>query len=166
MADIQAMAAKIIKTFSIRGLTVATAESLTGGLIGATLTSVPGSSSIYLGGLIVYSRVSKTRLAKVPKSVLDQHTVVSEQTVVDMAIGAQELLDADWVVAVTGVAGPDPQEGHDPGEVWVAVLGPRVGMGPYPVQARRFAFAGDRNQIREQTVAAALEMLQGVLSPV
>ena len=73
---------------------------------------------------------------------------------------------ADWVVAVTGVAGPDPQEGHAPGEVWIAIVGPRVGTLGQTIQAHRHQFSGDRAEIRQATVAAALELLQSVLSPV
>lgn len=164
--DVAAIAARIIDTFSTRGLTVGTAESLTGGLVGATLTSVPGSSSIYAGGVIVYSRESKQRLADVPAQVLNKYSVVSEQTAVDMALGAQGRVGADWVVAVTGVAGPDPQEGHQPGEVWIAIVGPRVGSLGQTIQAHRHQFSGDRAQIREATVREALQLLQSVLSPV
>lgn len=166
MTDVTAIAANIIKTFSTRGLTVGTAESLTGGLLGATLTAVPGSSSIYAGGVIAYSREAKQSMADVPRAVLDKYTVVSEQTAVDMAIGTQRRLGADWVVAVTGVAGPDPQEGHAPGEVWIAIVGPSAGAFGRPIQAQGHQFEGDRQAIREQTVEAALEMLQSVLSPV
>lgn len=166
MTDLTAIAENIIKTFSTRGLTVATSESLTGGLVGATLTAVPGSSSIYAGGVIVYSRESKRTLADVPREVLDKYSVVSEQTAVDMALGTQRRIGADWVVAVTGVAGPGPQEGHEPGEVWIAVAGPRIGALGQTIQAHKHHFDGDRQQIREQTVRAALELLQSVLSPV
>lgn len=166
MADFTELAAQIIKTFSVRGLMVGTAESLTGGLLGATLTSVPGSSSTYSGGIIAYSRHAKTSLADVSTSVLDTYSVVSEQTAVDMAMGAQRRLDADWVVAVTGVAGPDPQEGHEPGEVWIAVVGPVIGSLGQTIQAHRYQFEGDRKSIREQTVESALRMLLSMLSPV
>ncbi len=166
MADVSEIAAQIIKTFSVRGLMVGTAESLTGGLLGATLTSVPGSSSTYSGGIIAYSRHAKTSLADVPKSVLDTYSVVSEQTAVDMAVGAQRRLDADWVVAVTGVAGPDPQEGHQPGEVWIAVVGPAIAALGQTIQVHRYQFEGDRKAIRDQTVEAALTQLLSVLSPV
>lgn len=166
MDDVTDIAARIIKTFSTRGLTVGTAESLTGGLLGATLTAVPGSSSIYAGGVIVYSREAKMRLADVSKDVLDKYSVVSEQTAVDMALGAQGRVGADWVVAVTGVAGPDPQEGHEPGEVWISIVGPRVGALGQTIQTHRHQFSGDRQQIREATVREALVLLQSVLSPV
>lgn len=166
MANLTEVAAQLIKTFSVRGLMVGTAESLTGGLVGATLTSVPGSSSTYAGGVITYSREAKTALADVSRSVLDTYSVVSEQTAVEMAMGAQRRLGADWVVAVTGVAGPDPQEGHEPGEVWIAVVGPLIGALGQSIQVHRYQFEGDRQAIREQTVEAALKQLLSVLSPV
>lgn len=165
MADVSELATQLIKTFSVRGLMVGTAESLTGGLLGATLTSIPGSSSTYAGGIIAYSRDAKTALADVPRSVLDTYSVVSEQTAVEMALGAQRRLDADWVVAVTGVAGPDPQEGHEPGEVWIAIVGPVIGALGQTIQVHRYQFEGDRQAIRQQTVEAGLTRLLSVMSP-
>jgi nicotinamide-nucleotide amidase len=141
------------------GQHLATVESLTGGLIGATLTSVPGASQAYLGGLITYATELKHRLALVPSELLAEVGPISGRTAAAMALGAQSVTGADWALAVTGAAGPDPQDGHAPGEVWVG-LGTPAGE---PV-IQRLQLGGSREQIRAQTVAAALAMLLAALN--
>ncbi len=160
------LAAKVIRTLGQRSLHIAVAESLTGGLLGATLTSVPGSSKVFLGGVVSYATRLKTALLGVPSDTIAHHSVVSEEVAIEMAVGLQNRTNADWVIAVTGVAGPDPQDGHAPGEVWVCVLGPRVASLPQFRQAERFQFEGDREAVRAQTVDAAFTMLLRVVSPV
>ncbi|MDO5535390.1 MAG: CinA family protein [Propionibacteriaceae bacterium] len=160
------LATKVITTLQHRTLTLAVAESVTGGLIGATLTTVPGASKVYLGGVVSYATRLKTELLDVPRASIDTHTVISEEVAISMAVGLQRRTDADWVIAVTGVAGPDPQDGHEAGEVWICVLGPRIPSLPQFQQVERFDFEGDRDAIREQTVDAACRMLLRVVSPV
>jgi len=159
-------AATVVRTFTQRSISLATAESLTGGLLGATITQVPGASKVYLGGAVAYHTRLKTDLLDVPRAIIRQHTVVSEEVAIAMAVGLQERTHADWVIATTGVAGPDPQDGHEPGEVWVCVLGPRISSLPQFRQVQRFDFAGDRVAVREQTVESSLQMLLRVVSPV
>ncbi|MFT3875052.1 MAG: CinA family protein [Propioniciclava sp.] len=159
-------AAKVITTLKDRTLTLAVAESLTGGLIGATLTSVPGSSAVFLGGVISYATRLKTDLLDIGAETIRQHTVVSEEVAIAMAAGLQQKTDADWVIAVTGVAGPDPQDGHAPGEVWVCVVGPRTPSVPFVPHVQQFQFEGDREAVRAQTVDAAFGMLLRLVSPV
>lgn len=159
-------AATVVKTFRDRTISLATAESLTGGLLGATITRIPGASKVYLGGTVAYDSRMKTDLLGVPREVIKQYTVVSEQVALAMAVGLQQACHADWVIAVTGVAGPDAQEGHEPGEVWVCVLGPRIASLPQFQLVERFDFTGDREAVREQTVETALLMLLRVVSPV
>lgn len=138
--------------------TVATAESLTGGLIGATITAVPGASRAYLGGLVVYATPLKHSLGGVDQAVLDTYGAVSSQTAVELAQGVRDRTGADWGIAVTGVAGPDSQEGQRPGTVWLALTGPqRRGC------VKLLALNGDREQIRVQTVDAALSELLALL---
>ena len=156
----------VVKTLRDRTISLATAESLTGGLLGATITAVPGASRMYLGGTVAYDTRTKTDLLGVPRDLIKQHTVVSDQVALSMAIGLQERCRADWVIAVTGVAGPDPQDGHQPGEVWICVLGPRIASLPQFQLVERFDFAGDRESVRTQTVETALSMLLRVVSPV
>lgn len=160
------LATKVITTLKQRTLNLAVAESVTGGLIGATLTTVPGASQVYLGGVVSYANRLKTDLLDVPAEAIAAYTVVSEEVAIGMAVGLQRRTDADWVIAVTGVAGPDAQEGHDPGEVWICVAGPRIPSLPQFRQVERFDFTGDRDSIRQQTVDAAFSMLLRVVSPV
>ena len=94
------------------------------------------------------------------------HQTMPKKVAIEMAVGLQERTNADWVIAVTGVAGPDPQEGHDPGEVWICVLGPRIASLPQFQQTERFQFEGERDAVRAQTVDAAFTMLLRVVSPV
>lgn len=159
-------AARVVATMTGRSLSLATAESLTGGLLGATLTSVPGASRCFLGSVTAYDSRMKTALLGVDKRVIGEQTVVSEAVALAMAIGVQDRTDADWVIAVTGVAGPDPQDGHEPGEVWICVQGPRIASLPQFSQVQQFWFTGDREAIRTATVDAALAMLLRVVSPV
>ena len=159
-------AERVVETLRERGLSLTTAESLTGGLIGATVTTVPGASQVYLGGVVAYDSRLKESLLGVPDELIETHTVVSEPVARAMALGLAQRTDADWTVAVTGVAGPTGQEGHAPGEVWIAVVGPQVGQLPRFELAERYDFEGDRASVREQTVDASFTMLLRVLSPV
>lgn len=160
------LASTVISTLKQRTVTLAVAESITGGQLGATLTTVPGASQVFLGGVISYATATKTDLLGVSRETIAAHTVISEDVALDMAVGLQRRTDADWVISVTGVAGPDPQDGHEPGEVWICVLGPRIPSLPQLRQVERHDFTGDRAAIREQTVDAACQMLLRVLSPV
>lgn len=153
------------ETLVTRQLTLSTSESITGGQLGATITSVPGASRYYLGGVVVYDTEQKARIGGVSRSALKSHGVISEQTAIEMVMGVQELTGSDYALATSGVAGPDPQEGHPPGEVWIAAVGPRVGTHEPSPLALRYEFGGDRLQIRDQTVSAALTMLLSLLDP-
>lgn len=159
------LAQRLVKTLRDRGASLATSESLTGGLIGATITGVPGASEVYLGGAIAYDVMMKARLSGVSRTILHTYGVVSEQTVTEMAVGIQTMTGATWTIAASGVAGPTPQEGHPPGEVWIGLAGPQVGQHQV-LLAQRFQFEGDREQVREQTVATSLQLLLTALSPV
>lgn len=152
-------AASVVAALVARGETLATAESLTGGLIGAALTTVPGSSAAYRGGLVTYATDLKHALAGVPSDVLERFGAVSPQTATAMASGVCEAAGSDWGLAVTGVAGPDSQEGHPAGEVWVGLAGPG-----FAAASRRLDLDGDRDRVRTLTVAAALGWLDGVLA--
>ena len=149
-----AAAQLVIETYARAGQTIGTAESLTGGLLCAALTSVPGASSVVRGGLIVYATDLKVRLVGVPSDELAHHGPVSESTALHLAAGAARRTGADWGIATTGVAGPDKQDDKDVGTVWIGLQAP--GVRP---QARKHHFVGDRDQIRRQTVLSALEWL-------
>lgn len=139
------------------GQTVATAESLTGGLVAAALTEAPGSSSTVRGGVVAYVNEVKAGVLGVPQQVLDEHGAVSRECAEAMADRARELLGADWGVSTTGVAGPEPAEGHDVGTVHLAIAG------EHRSAHRALMLEGTRDQIRTATVTAVLELLLDVL---
>jgi len=148
----------VVHTLERMGQTVATCESLTGGLICGALTSVPGSSEVVRGGLITYATDLKTRLAGVDASLIAAHGVVSSEVARAMAEGARRTCDADWGIAVTGVAGPGPSDGVPAGTVWLAVIGP----GSQSVI--ELHLDGDRTNVRAETVANAMAALYDVLT--
>jgi nicotinamide-nucleotide amidase len=136
-----------------RGETLATAESLTGGLLGAILTNLAGASATYRGGVVVYATDLKAGLLGVPVSLLDARGPVDPDVAAAMAEGVRDRLGATWGVALTGVAGPEPQGDQPVGTVYVAVAGP----GATSVVER--AFPGQRAEIR---LAACRDALHAV----
>jgi PncC family amidohydrolase len=134
-----------------RGLHVATVESCTGGLVGHAITTVPGSSGYYLGGLITYADDVKRDLAGVPEEVLAAHGAVSAQVAIAMAEGARTRLGADVAVSVTGVAGPDG--GSEAKPVGLTYVGIADQNG---TDVRRHVWPGDRAANRLDSAAAAL----------
>jgi len=142
-----------------RGLTLATAESCTGGLVAARLTSVPGSSDVFVGGVVAYANEVKARELGVPEEVLARHGAVSAETAAAMAAGAMERLGADVAVSVTGVAGPGGGSADKP----VGLVFLHAG-GPDGVAARELDFPGDRDAIRSRAAVAALHLLRTLLT--
>ena len=151
------LAAAAIELLIARDETVATAESLTGGLVAAALTSVPGSSAAVRGGVVAYATELKAELLGVPADLLELHGAVDGGVAEAMAEGARDRLGATTGVATTGVAGPDPAEGKPVGMVFVAVAGPGG------LASRQLALAGGREEIRAATVASVLSLLIGAL---
>ncbi|MDQ5820878.1 MAG: CinA family nicotinamide mononucleotide deamidase-related protein [Actinomycetota bacterium] len=142
-----------------RGLTLATAESCTGGLVAARLTSVPGSSDVFLGGVVAYSNDVKRNELGVADAILEAHGAVSEETAAAMAAGARERLQADVAVSVTGVAGPGGGTGEKPvGLVYLHAVGPD---GERSVS---FSVPGDRESIRRRAAVAALHLARRLLA--
>jgi nicotinamide-nucleotide amidase len=154
-------AADVLAALRGRGLTLATAESLTGGLVGAALTAVAGSSDVYRGGIVCYATDLKASLVGVPEEVLAAHGPVAPETAAALAAGAARVCGADVGAATTGVAGPSPQDGHPVGEVYVAVSLP----GEEP-RVRPLQLVGDRRAVREQTLDAVLALLAETLATV
>jgi PncC family amidohydrolase len=137
-----------------RGLTVATAESCTGGLIAHVLTEVPGSSGYLRGGLVVYADEAKQSLLDVPRAVIDAHGAVSAQVAVAMAEAARTRLGSDLAVAVTGIAGPGGGTPAKPvGLTYIAI----AGLGPSEV--RRLTWTGGRSENKRLSAGAAIELL-------
>ena len=152
----------VARALVANNLTLVTAESCTGGMIAAELTSVPGCSEWFEGAFVTYRLSAKQRMIGVRKATLETHGAVSEPTVREMAEGALAACDAGISVAVTGVAGPDGGDLLTPvGTVWFgwAVQTPR----PRCVQTSRHELAGNRDQVREQAVEIALRGLRAVL---
>jgi len=148
-----ALADRLQATCLARGLTVATAESCTGGLVGHALTSIPGASSYYLGGLITYADALKRDLAGVPAEVLETHGAVSAQVAIAMAEGVRDRIGADVAVSVTGVAGPDGGTGSKP--VGLTYVGIADGHGS---DVRRYRWVGDRASNQLDSALAVLEL--------
>lgn len=140
-----------------RRLTVATAESLTGGGLGRLLTATPGSSATYLGGVVAYATRLKVELLGVPQDVVDRHGVVSSECALAMARGARALTGATYGVSTTGVAGPNGQEGKPAGTVFVGVVGPEGAT------AVALELVGDRAAVRDRTCREALSALSAIL---
>ncbi|QBI53256.1 CinA family protein [Streptomonospora litoralis] len=147
-------AASALRGLKAAGATLATAESLTGGLIGAALTGVPGASAVYRGGVAVYATDLKARLLEVPYDLLEARGAVDPDVARAMAQGVRTALAADFGLAVTGVAGPDPQDGKPAGTVFAAVCGPGGGC-----RVSEFGLTGDRAHIRAATADQALRLL-------
>jgi nicotinamide-nucleotide amidase len=140
-----------------RGETLAVAESLTGGALGAALTGVPGVSTTFRGGVVAYATDLKAELLGVDAGLLAARGAVDAEVAAAMAAGVRTRLGATWGLATTGVAGPDPQDGHPPGEVHLAVAGPDDG------RADRLDVPGDRAAVRAAAVRAALALLRDAL---
>jgi nicotinamide-nucleotide amidase len=146
------LAARIVSVLGERGQTLATAESLTGGLLGAAITAVPGASVVYRGGIIAYPPELKAVLLGVPEDLLARHGPIHPGVAAAMATGARDRLGATWGLATTGVAGPDPADAFPPGTVHIAASAGSPAT-------RSLALAGGRDRIRRDTVDQALRLL-------
>jgi len=149
------LAAVVVRRLAERKETVAVAESCTGGLVGADLTSVPGSSRVFTGGVIAYANEVKQKHLGVDIALLAEHGAVSEEVACAMAVGARERFGTTYGVSTTGIAGPDGGTEEKPvGTVWIGVADARG------AEATLRNYGGDRSLIRKWTVAAALESVR------
>lgn len=152
------LAPQVVRQFTEKGLTLGTAESLTAGLIAATVADVSGASAVLMGGVVSYDPRVKHEVLGVSQEVIDTVGVVSEACALQMASGARNLLKVDVSLSATGVAGPTGGTPENPvGTVW---LGVSTAEGTI---ARRFQFDGDRQSVRRQTVETALRLALDVL---
>jgi PncC family amidohydrolase len=147
-------AAAVLDALSSAGSTLAVAESLTGGLLAATVTDVPGASAVFRGGVCAYSSELKISLLDVPDGLVLSDGVVSASVAEAMARGARARLGSTYALSTTGVAGPDPQEGKAVGTVFVAVCGPGG------TDTHELRLEGDRRAIRQGTCLAVLGVLR------
>jgi nicotinamide-nucleotide amidase len=150
-------AADIVALLVERGLTIATGESLTAGLVSSTLADVPGCSAVLRGGVVAYQADIKATLLGVAAGTLEQG-VVSRAVAVAMAHGAARVMGADIGIGTTGVAGPEPHDGEPVGSVWIAAAGAGG------VRSAHLALTGDRAQIRCQTVEACWGLVRDLLT--
>lgn len=151
---------KVIEELKIRGETIASAESCTGGGISAVLTSVPGSSAVVWGGIVTYANEAKISMLDVDAGLLERDGAVSSGVAKSMAWGMRIRSGADWTIAVTGIAGPDGGTEEKPvGTVWIAWCNPQGS-----ITTRHFHFDGNRDEVRRRTAEEALSGLLELFS--
>lgn len=143
----------IVKQLTLRQLTIATAESLTAGMLSSVIAGVPGASAVLQGGIVAYNNTVKHRLLGVSADTLAARGAVDSETARQMATGVRKRLNADLGVATTGVAGPEPSEGKAVGIVFIAL------STVDDTVAKLLRFNGTRQHIREATVAASLQLV-------
>ena len=148
--EVDGQARALVAALLRAGATLATAESLTGGRLAAVVTSVPGASAVFRGGVVAYATDLKAELLGVDLDLLQRVGPVDPDVATAMARGVRDRMRATYGVATTGVAGPEQQDGHPVGEVYVAVAGPDRAL------VRAFSFTGDRESVRRATVVEAL----------
>jgi nicotinamide-nucleotide amidase len=156
--EVDRLAGEVVRRAVAAGATLATAESLTAGMVCSALGAVPGVSAVLRGGVVAYTLGAKQALLGVDPEVLARHGAVSEPVARQMVAGARRALGADVAVATTGVAGPGPAEGVPAGTVHLAAQ-----RGDAPAVVRRLELPGGRQQVRAATTAAALAMLLELL---
>lgn len=147
------LAQAVVRALWDRGQTLASVESLTGGLLAATVVDVAGASHVFRGALVVYATDMKASLADVPADLLAERGPVDPDVAVALAEGGRRRCNADWCLSTTGVAGPKPQGGKPVGLVFIALAGPGGTV------VRRFDLDGSRAAIRTATVTTALRLL-------
>ena len=149
----------IVKILKKKKYSITFAESCTGGLLSATMVSVPGVSEVYKMGFVTYANKAKHKLLGVKKKTLRKYGAVSEECAYEMAFGAAKAADADVAVSVTGIAGPDGGTASKPGGT--VYIGCCIGK---EACVRRYQFTGDREEVRQSSVDAALELLYAELT--
>jgi nicotinamide-nucleotide amidase len=159
-SDGRSLAEVVLDRARMAGLTLATAESCTGGLVSGALTEIPGASAVFLGGAVTYSDELKTNLLGVDPALIATFGVVSDVVAMAMAAGARDVAVADLAVAVTGIAGPEGGSADKPvGTVWFGIAGAER------TRAEMRRFSGDRHFIRERSAMTALDLLRRALPP-
>lgn len=153
------LAAVVVDACRRKRVSLAVAESCTGGLLGGRITAVPGASDVFRGGVIAYDNAVKTELLGVPASLMEEHGAVSEPVVLAMAVGARTAAGSDLGIAITGVAGPAGGTPEKPvGTVWIA-LADRAAA-----EARQVRYFGDRTEIRQRAAQGALDLIRRKLA--
>ena len=149
---VQELASSLIKKLEEKNLTIAVAESLTGGLVAASLTEIPGASKVFKGSITAYVDEIKQNILNVNKETIPNFTSISEQVALEMAINVRKILKSDIGISTTGVAGPEKSAGFAPGLVFVA-----ISIGDHNM-CQKLEITGDRSKIRNQTVHEILQL--------
>ena len=149
---VQELASSLIKKLQEKDLTLAIAESLTGGLVAASLTEIPGASKVFKGSITAYSDEIKQNVLNANKETISKFTSISEQVALEMAINVRKIMKSDIGISTTGVAGPEKSSGFLPGLVFVA-----ISIGDHNM-CQKLELKGDRTQIRYQTVQDILQL--------
>jgi nicotinamide-nucleotide amidase len=155
-SEITTMVKELIATLASHNESLATAESITAGGLSSAITSVEGSSQIFLGGIVAYQDNVKANVLGVDQKVIDEHTVYSQEVALAMAKAVREKFGSTWAIATTGVAGPGPADGVPSGTVWVAIDGPVT-------QSLELSLSGGRENVRNATVATAIGSFTRIL---
>lgn len=153
------IASSVVKRLAKKKVTLAVAESITGGGLAAAITEVAGSSKVFLGGVIAYADEVKINQLDVDAKTLKKFTAVSEEVAKEMAIGVRKKFNSDYAIATTGVAGPGKAYGQKAGTVWIAIASKKE------VFAIALALSGSRDLIRHATIESALASFERILKP-
>ncbi|MFJ9079227.1 CinA family protein [Streptomyces sp. NPDC102278] len=156
-ADAVEVAGEVLRLLAESDQSLAVAESLTGGMVAAVITSVPGASKAFRGSVTAYATELKHRVLGVNAELLAAEGAVNAQVALEMAAGVRRVMGASWGIATTGVAGPDPQDGQPVGTVFIAVVGPRGR------KTARLWLNGSRTEIRRESARTVLELLSSEL---
>jgi nicotinamide-nucleotide amidase len=148
----QELATSLIKKLEEKNLTIAVAESLTGGLVAASLTEIPGASKVFKGSITAYADEIKQNILNVKDETITNFTSISEQVALEMAINVRTIMKSDIGISTTGVAGPEKSAGFAPGLVFVA-----ISIGDHNM-CQKLEITGDRSNIRNQTVHEILQL--------
>jgi nicotinamide-nucleotide amidase len=149
---VQELASSLIKKLQENNLTIAVAESLTGGLVAASLTEIPGASKVFKGSITAYADEIKQSVLNVKEETILKFTSISEQVALEMAINVRTIMKSDIGISTTGVAGPEKSAGFAPGLVFVA-----ISIGDHNM-CQKLEITGDRSKIRNQTVHEILQL--------
>ncbi len=155
-AEIIELAQQIVNTLRERSETLSTAESLTAGDLSSAIVTIAGASDVFVGGVTAYRDEIKISHLGVDPRLIAAHSSISEQVAVAMARGAQKSFGTTWAISTTGVAGPNPLDGHPVGTVWVAIEGPIS-------QSIELALSGERESVRNAATASAIASFARIL---
>ncbi len=155
-SEVSSMIKEIIRTLRDGNESLVTAESITAGGLSSAITSVEGSSQVFLGAIVAYQDQVKAKVLGVDQAIIATHTVYSQEVAVEMACAVREKFGATWAIATTGVAGPGPSDGVPSGTVWVAIDGPVT-------QTLELSLEGGRESVRNATVATAIGSFTRIL---